>query len=221
MWKCGQYVCFVINLSEVLASAEIFLMPHLCAFLTCLHYYTHFSIISVVFLEKGVSYFHALLLINVLCILLCFRLQHAEKAQQVAEEKCNRMKQEFAGKIEAWRQHITQLDSQWYFFFFLMVLTEELGCSLHRGSVLIWESCLRQKSPVLHIFVSSKSVVLNDTICVYAAIWQMLWNKSAVECQSGVSGWVAYLSFLDITSVLLICLFWQPENLRSLVGKVS
>ncbi|KYO20368.1 RUN and FYVE domain-containing protein 1 isoform A [Alligator mississippiensis] len=40
------------------------------------------------------------------------RLQHAEKAQQVAEEKCNRMKQEFAGKIEAWRQHITQLDSQ-------------------------------------------------------------------------------------------------------------
>ncbi|XP_075020801.1 RUN and FYVE domain-containing protein 1 isoform X2 [Calonectris borealis] len=40
------------------------------------------------------------------------RLQHAEKARQAAEERCNKMKQELAGRLDACRQQMSQLDSK-------------------------------------------------------------------------------------------------------------
>lgn len=49
-----------------------------------------------------------------ICSLLC-RLQHAEKARQAAEERCNKMKQELASRLDTCRQQMSQLDSKWYF----------------------------------------------------------------------------------------------------------
>ncbi|NXC16753.1 RUFY1 protein, partial [Corythaeola cristata] len=40
------------------------------------------------------------------------RLQHAEKARQAAEERCNKMKQELAGRLDSCRQQMSQLDSK-------------------------------------------------------------------------------------------------------------
>uniref|UniRef100_A0A663MWK3 RUN and FYVE domain-containing protein 1 n=1 Tax=Athene cunicularia TaxID=194338 RepID=A0A663MWK3_ATHCN len=40
------------------------------------------------------------------------RLQHAEKARQTAEERCNKMKQELAGRLDTCRQQMSQLDSK-------------------------------------------------------------------------------------------------------------
>ncbi|XP_054073880.1 RUN and FYVE domain-containing protein 1 isoform X2 [Rissa tridactyla] len=40
------------------------------------------------------------------------RLQHAEKARQAAEERCNKMKQELAGRLDTCRQQMSQLDSK-------------------------------------------------------------------------------------------------------------
>uniref|UniRef100_A0A8C4UNB2 RUN and FYVE domain containing 1 n=2 Tax=Falco tinnunculus TaxID=100819 RepID=A0A8C4UNB2_FALTI len=40
------------------------------------------------------------------------RLQHAEKARQDAEERCNKMKQELAGRLDTCRQQMSQLDSK-------------------------------------------------------------------------------------------------------------
>uniref|UniRef100_A0A8C0AUP7 RUN and FYVE domain-containing protein 1 n=1 Tax=Buteo japonicus TaxID=224669 RepID=A0A8C0AUP7_9AVES len=40
------------------------------------------------------------------------RLQHAEKARQTAEERCNKMKQELAGRLDSCRQQMSQLDSK-------------------------------------------------------------------------------------------------------------
>lgn len=42
------------------------------------------------------------------------RLQQAEKARQAAEERCNKMKQELAGRLDSCRQQMAQLDSKWY-----------------------------------------------------------------------------------------------------------
>ncbi|RMB96736.1 hypothetical protein DUI87_26801 [Hirundo rustica rustica] len=41
------------------------------------------------------------------------RLQQAEKARQAAEERCNKMKQELAGKLNSCRQQMAQLDGKW------------------------------------------------------------------------------------------------------------
>ncbi|XP_059715899.1 RUN and FYVE domain-containing protein 1 isoform X2 [Haemorhous mexicanus] len=40
------------------------------------------------------------------------RLQQAEKARQAAEERCNKMKQELAGRLDSCRQQMAQLDSK-------------------------------------------------------------------------------------------------------------
>ncbi|KAK4814289.1 hypothetical protein QYF61_014803 [Mycteria americana] len=40
------------------------------------------------------------------------RLQHAEKARQAAEERCNKMKQELAGRLDTCRQQMSHLDSK-------------------------------------------------------------------------------------------------------------
>ncbi|RLW02865.1 hypothetical protein DV515_00006889 [Chloebia gouldiae] len=40
------------------------------------------------------------------------RLQQAEKARQVAEERCSKMKQELAGRLDSCRQQMAQLDSK-------------------------------------------------------------------------------------------------------------
>ncbi|OXB76202.1 UNVERIFIED_CONTAM: hypothetical protein H355_016780 [Colinus virginianus] len=40
------------------------------------------------------------------------RLQHAEKARQAAEERCNKMKQELASRLDTYRQQMSQLDSK-------------------------------------------------------------------------------------------------------------
>ncbi|NXL45370.1 RUFY1 protein, partial [Podilymbus podiceps] len=45
------------------------------------------------------------------CSLLC-RLQHAEKARQAAEERCGKVKQELAGRLDTCRQQMSQLDSK-------------------------------------------------------------------------------------------------------------
>ncbi|XP_033373615.1 RUN and FYVE domain-containing protein 1 isoform X2 [Parus major] len=40
------------------------------------------------------------------------RLEQAEKARQAAEERCNKMKQELAGRLDSCRQQMAQLDSK-------------------------------------------------------------------------------------------------------------
>ncbi|NXU73792.1 RUFY1 protein, partial [Oreotrochilus melanogaster] len=40
------------------------------------------------------------------------RVEHAEKAKQAAEERCNKMKEELAGRLDTCRQQMSQMDSK-------------------------------------------------------------------------------------------------------------